>query len=109
MVGKLTDKQLYQVAKRLTSIETMVDLGVKLGLEDFEIETYRAENPGNITETSFQILNRWRVRQFFEKEPYSKLAEALRDVGLSDIAREVLEIPGENNRSLKVVGVKMVH
>ncbi len=72
---------LKDISKRVSKYDTLECIAVDLGLEPYEIETAKTNNPHSIQGASFAVFQLWMNKG--TTEPHT-LAKALCDAGLSN-------------------------
>ena len=89
------DAQLInEISKVITRSETLVDLGILLGVKTSIIETIQEDNTGSIDSTAFKLLNRWYQETDglrSESKGLAKLRKCLKKVGLERNSTEIME------------------
>ena len=90
MLGDLTDVHILVISKRIVDKIKLKELGLILELTPNEIEFPLRKHEANITEASYDILQKWLLRQPNRQEALKTMKEALIEAKLNLIATEVL-------------------
>ena len=92
------EKDILQIADRLTERREIFHLGVNLNMERHTINAMFTNHPHSITSVANEMLFTWLSRQVNRVEAYNNLGEALVRSNLNMIATEILDFPsGMNN------------
>ena len=87
--GKLEDAHIWELAKRITSKQDLLDLGLKvLERHGFTIDS-ALYNQKDIELAAHKTLNDWRLEFLSPKEAYKKLHQAFLDHGWKNLAEEL--------------------
>ena len=90
--GSLTDIHVLKLAKRITSEEKLMDLGIYvLGLKDYVIEGAMT-NKKEIQMAARDVLSKWQKSQSTPEEAYTNLYTALRKNNMNQWAADLKQM-----------------
>ena len=90
MLGDLTYEDILAISKRIVEKIDLLELAMMLGLSWNEVNLSLRNDEATITETSYDILQKWLFMQPNRQEAYIIMNAALRHCQLNLIAAELL-------------------
>ena len=92
---KLDEGHLLQVSKRIPGETERTELGLNLGIPDYEISSTKRDNRDEFTMANYEMLKRWFRKTLDRNDAWEELEKALRKCELNQIAVEVLRVKDE--------------
>ena len=90
-IRELKNKDLLNVAKKLTTQFDIHCVGEELGLDYEDIAKHITNNRTDITMAAYQMLRAWRVTEEHAEEAFSSLVTALQNASFHHIITETLQ------------------
>ena len=83
---------MFTLSQHLSDRSALRDLAIKgLHIKSSVANNILTNNPHEITEAAYRILNEWRMTQADGMRAYINLRDALNSVELTSIAKQVFE------------------
>ena len=75
---------LLKVSRHVGDGNQLLNLGIKLGLKDYEIRAIQYDKHQSINQAGYEVLIEWRKQKISERMSEVKMKEELRTVLCSD-------------------------
>ena len=89
LAGYLTDENIINITRRITNRSHLRNLAHTLGVSPIEVDIAITNSHGDVTETSYAVVQGWFLEQESRESAYLKMKDALRKSGLDHIATDI--------------------